>query len=605
MLVPDIIFSVVLGCAVMFGIALTKQVVENDGHFCPQNIDGETQKFTLGGVHNTWWWAFSGGVTVGAIYFFAPRVTNVVWLAPIFLVAMVAFCVVLMAWWRRDGGRPFEMLFFVILTVLSSAALVQAAKATATLVPDVFWRSIIGVIPPLMSTATIGFFVIDYLFFLSKMVNDEGSDEARRNRILGRVAIAITTILLAIIMGAGIAWGQMAPQAADASADATTKTTTISDDTETVTPGGWCHFYNLDLKNDGDDSNNYNFGSDPYKAGEAKDAKYYDADFRERLKWDPALAAADTAWLDAKVGTRYLGEFYESCKGDWAKTMNAAKDRFAADQMAYYEDLDAFFAFLDSAVKVEVRECQSVTDQMYMNPYTKSGVPDIIVLETTDHSGYELVYTFVIKGDTPEAAAANTFEVAYRINCGYQPTNVAKVMKITPQPSPTPGPNPSPTPGPNPEPTPGPNPEPTPTPTPTPDPPEPSNPKKDPSKLTDVNTEPNDDKGPGPDTNNPSDSQHSTADESTNSTSYDSYDDYKADIKELEEVNESQKTGGDSNEPSTPAPTKDTNVDNNADKGTGNGGIDKPTETKEPAKEADSGKPTDSKPGEAWGGPKD
>ena len=130
--------------------------------------------------------------------------------------------------------------------------------------------------------------------------------------------------------------------------------------------------------------------------------------------------------------------------------------------------------------------------------------------------------------------------------------------------------------------------------------------KKDPSKAPKKNTEPNDDKGPGPNTNNPSNPNRSTKDTNdSSSNSGKSYEDYKKDVKEKADTNKTQKTGNDSNTPSTPKPSPSTKVDNNADKGTGNGGINTPTPTKEKAKEADTGKTINDKAGEEWGGPSD
>ena len=114
-------------------------------------------------------------------------------------------------------------------------------------------------------------------------------------------------------------------------------------------------------------------------------------------------------------------------------------------------------------------------------------------------------------------------------------------------------------------------------PTPTPD--TPRN-MKDQSKIPKKNTEPNDDKGPGENTNNPKDPNHSTKDRSDNSTSG-SYKDYTDNQKNLQETNKSQKTGSDSNAPSTPAPKPNTNVDNNGDKGNGGAPINTPTPKRE------------------------
>ena len=81
---------------------------------------------------------------------------------------------------------------------------------------------------------------------------------------------------------------------------------------------------------------------------------------------------------------------------------------------------------------------------------------------------------------------------------------------------------------------------------------------------------------------------------------YLTYDEYKDNVNKLKDTNKNQKTGSDSNKPSTPTPSKDTKVDNNGDKGTGNGGANKPTPTQEKPKEI-----ANDSAGEAWGGPSD
>ena len=586
-MVISIVLSAVLGLVVAFAVASAMQLTATDevtSYEVAADGTATAKKKSVGfnKVGDGWFWAIGAGAIVGLINFFTPKIASMLWLAPIFLAIMVVGYIALMVWWAKEGGRFVEMVPFIVLAVLGFFTTASAASMTAALIPIIFWRSVVMVLPSLLLTAAIGFFVINLLFFQYREIDDAGSSAATRDHALGWAAIVATTAILIALLVTGVAWGSMNNNKAYGGTSGT----------GTAQTNEWYKFYNADVQNDGDDSNNFNFGPNPYTSG--KTAADYDADFRERLKWDPALAAADTAWLDANVGTRYLGEFYESCKGDWAKTMNEAKIRFMNDQKAYYKNLDSYFAFLDSAVKVEVRECRSVSDQMYMNPYTADGIPDVIVLLTDDHSGHELVYTFMIKGDT--------FEVAYRIECGYQPTDVEAVMGITPQNrsyyepggggnTPTPNPNPDPNP-PSPDP---PSPDP-----PGPNPPTPDEPKKDPSQLTPINTEPNDNTGPGENTIDPSDPNHSSKDRDDNSTSYPSYDAYREDMDHLADVNDNQRTGGDSNQPSTETPTG-TTVDNNAANGTGNGGIDKPTEVSKPAEEAGTGKPINDKPGDAWG----
>ena len=195
------------------------------------------------------------------------------------------------------------------------------------------------------------------------------------------------------------------------------------------------------------------------------------------------------------------------------------------------------------------------------------------------------------------------------------PLNPTPVPQPTPAPQPTPQPQPTPTPTPQPTPTPTPKPTPTPTPTPEPTPtPPPYN--KDKTKGTQGEiVAPNDDPGPGPDTNNGVGAQESTKDQPTNSNHLDSYEQYKQNMAELEEINKTQKTGKDDNTPTvskeqvakelTGDSSAPVNVDNNGDKGTGNGSIDKPTEVSAPAVAADTGEPINDSPGGAWGGPPD
>ncbi len=626
--------SVIIGLLVAISIVVEYMLLEND-----EERMVFSEKLMTGVVM---------GALVGCINYFTVKV---VILTPFFLIAMIALMSLLIAWWKAEGATLAELVPMVALAIICFLVAKSTAWAAASLVESPFWSSVVVFIPTAMLIGTIGFFIsdsfLDYSLFKSESGEDDGAFAA-----LGWGTAVLAAILIFFLAVSQIAWGDIGSRvgytnASREEASLSSEDFVYTDDTDEYAPAKtdsdeWYGFYNLSLQDDDDSSNDYNFG---YEPEEEFDAEAMDFELRERMKLDPALAAADTAWLDANVGTRYLGEFYESCKGDWAKTINLAKIRFMADQSAYYKNLDAFFAFLDSAdeVKVEYRD-SGLDDQMYMNPFTVDGVPDVIVMETPDHDGWFLVYTFVIKG-TP-------VDVAYRIDCGFQPTNVEEVMHITPKPQPekvkepettkakkkttpepetkakkktTPEPEtkkpkkpepettkpeptkpkptkPEPT---KPEPT---KPEPTkPEPTkPKPTEPETTHPVKDKSKGTkgDV-VKPNDDPGPGEDTNNGKDAKTSKKDQDTNSNHFDSYDEYTKAVKELEKVNKEQKKGGDDNTPSTPKPKKDTKVDSNADKDQGNGNIDTPTPTKEPAKKADDNKPITTEPAGQWDGPAD
>ena len=498
------------------------------------------------------------GVGLVALKYLASRFPEFSWLV---LIIIVAFIGGLMYQWHRQGSEPAEFACFAALTLIAGgiARIAAANYASATIIPLL--------IVVLISIFAIGFYGFTALRFHRErnvlddderkaLLKDKKNDKIKEmDKNAGKfgmwmTAVAIAT-LIALAGATGIVLGMAdsglfegAPDGADATIAETVNAadTGSGNETETASAANW-HFYNNDVQG-GDEADDFNFGPEP----DANTATELDADFRERLENDPALGAADIAWADAWLGTRYLGEFYESCNEDWAKTINKAKETWIKDPDAYAMTLDAFFQMLNTA-EVKVTPGNGLEDQMYMNPYTTDGTPDVIVLATPDHSGKFLTYLFTIKG-------TGKVKVSYRIECGYQPTNVEEVMGITPQEKPSKSDKGN---------TPGKGDNPTPTPT-----PEKKN-MKDQSKRKAIG---NDDKGPGENTINPSDPNHSTKDRSDNSTSG-SYDDYKKNLDNLNNTNQNQKTGSDSSKPSTPTPSN-TNVDNNGGK------INTPTPTKEP-----------------------
>ena len=535
--------------------------------------------------------ALAIGLAVALVNYFAPKVSGALWLAPIFMAIMVGISIYLIAWAHMDASSVGEFFVFGVIAIPLYLTTKVAAYMTASLIPatGLFWRSLILLLPLLIFIESLVFYVVDWFYFRYQNANQIYSDDdgERANRkaqichILAWVFMIIgTAAVLVILMITRVNWSNFSFGGSNEDAVAT-----ITDAEEV----SWCGFYNPSLLNDDDETNNYNFGYNYFS--EEKSASDYDADLRERIKVDPALGAADMAWLDANLGTRYMGQFYDECNGAWDKAINDAKDGFIADQTGYYDTITAFFAYLDTAEVSIAYSDDKLDDQMYMNPYTTSDIPDVVVYETDDHAGWFLVYTFNIKGTKAE--------VAYRIDCGYQPTDVAKVMNITPQENPskktTPGDDPTPSPTPTPQPTPNPNPNPDPDPTPT------YNKDKTQGTQGDL-VAPNVNKGPGEDTNNGVGAQTSTKDQPSNSTSM-TYDQYAEKTEDLKQTNESQNTGGDANTPSV-TPSTGTKVDSNADEGTGDGGIDTPTITTPLAQESD-GSYIDDSPAGAWGGPED
>ena len=607
-----------------------------------------------------WVMALLFSAMAGGVYLASSSKSNkLLFIAPIGMVGVIILYVYLLYRWHEEGSNWIELALAALLVITMKIPFTITAQATARLIQqDAGGEKLAELIlrlPFVCSVAAIGYFVIDRFYYRcneylaeaeeageDEIAASESYDDASRYHVFGVVAIVVTSlILLTSILSMFVVnfkwptWSFGVKSATEEQADVDDLTDDDStmdfDDSwigdDETTAGGtdiewvpWYGFYNLSLKG-GDTADDYNFGYNLADYKENPTATDYDRDFRDRMKVDPALAAAATAWLDANVGTRYLGEFYESCKHDWAKTINTAKDRFTTDQAAYYNNLDAFFAFLDTGT-ISVKTGTNLVDQMYMNPYTESGVPDVIVMKTDHPEGLFLVYTFSIKG--------NVLEVAYRIECGYQPTNVEQVMGIkpqenpvkpdTPQPVPThspvnpvvptatpapPKPTDAPKPTDVPKPTATPTPEPTPTTvpsTPTPIPPTPTVKPKDPTQGT-QDVEPNDDPGPGPDTNNGIGAQNSTKDQPENSDHFDSYDQYRETIQHLDTVNTVQETPSNTNSPSVQIDTP-ANQPVHIDNGSG-GNINEPTTVTTPATVAETGEQITTNPGGAWGGPPD
>lgn len=374
-----------------------------------------------------------------------------------------------------------------------------------------------------------------------------------RNNSRKGVIAAIAAIVLALVITTG-ANGLIRPF--EASADGG-QAPVMGTPVVSQPSSGW-HFYNLEMLGTEEP---FNFGPSPVHEGWT--ATDYINDLQSRMSVDPALGAAVLAWVDANVGTRYLGEFYETAQHNWAAAMNAAKGRWTSDPNEYFRTLDAFWAFVNASATASIDDtARQAVDQMYQNPFVSGDSPDIIVLETNQGDGPWLVLNFTIKG--------NQFPVEFRVKCGYQPSNVSRIMGITPQETPTVVPPASgngggggttPPGGTNPEPT----------------PPVPTNPQKDPSKSS--NTGRNDTDGPGPDTNNGVGSTESSADQPTNSGYMDSYQDgYKDAIDDLKGANDkAQQQGQSNNAPSSSPSSSSTVVDNNASSGTGYGGVDTST----------------------------
>lgn len=291
-------------------------------------------------------------------------------------------------------------------------------------------------------------------------------------------------------------------------------------------------FMNYALQFDDDPSNNWNFGPNVWDPNHTE-ASYYDAIWRKAMLQCPGICAGCLAWFDCKLGTnKLMGEFYETYQQNWITAINAAKEAFILDPELQRSKCELLFTMLDKQATWVIRAGEKgIKDQMYIDPYTDNGIPNVIVAETEQTLSHFLVYRVEIKG--------NIFEVIFRLECGFQPTNCAEEMKIEPVPQPQKKVDPQPTASGN-------NPPPV-----TP-PPKEKEPQKD--KKQDI-WQP--DKGfpsnggdEGPDTNNGKGAQESKYEEThTDTQDFDKPADVKQEQQERKEVDQKQKTGDDPNKP--------------------------------------------------------
>lgn len=546
---------------------------------------------------------------------------------------ITAVLIYIAGWFFNDVDRWREWFLYVLMTIPIGWVLLQAGAGIAESITSVFWISFWMTIPKILMAIFGAFLLITLLF------RKYEKTQKKPYRVIAWILLILAIIgLISQVIWGGINWKSL-KKAPEPEPEPVVEVIPTPEP-EPVVEEPWYHFYNLEMLLDDDAKNDFNFGPDvleplfleKIKNGEleVKDIanksidelidmvspEEVNAEFRRRMEEDVALGATYFAWTDVNAKTRYLGVFYEACEENWATTMNEAKVKLMEDKELYDRTLAASYAFYEGSLEsIEIVHVKGgLNDQMYMNPYTVDEIPDIIVMESAEQKGYFLRYNLDIKG--------TKVHVDFRIDCGFQPTNVAKLMKIEPQknpnkPSPTPTPDPGKPAGGGPEPTGKPaggdpgngkpaggDPGSTPTTVPVPKATDKGLPEKDVK---------NDNPGPGPDTNNGVGAIYSKEEQPTNSI-FETYEEYKEDIKELKEVNKTQKVGGNPNVPTVPAPEGTGLVDSNADVGTGFGGIDVKTPIHETHVESNLGTTgtgtgsnttSDDPVGIEWGGPPD
>ena len=420
--------------------------------------------------------SIGAGIVTSAVCFFVDMIQRgngipmlLQYLPVVLLIIMIGMMVGLIIIWQRYTPGIIAAILAAFLLAVFGWLAIESAKLTIRLIPWAFAASLVVILARVARILAIAFVFIDWLYYRFTRSG------RRRWRTIAWISKVIACVLSVVVIANTIVlpplprtnpfrgwlsgWQQQrgsngltAPDGSSETASqsqedyvepettvveteqpTTVVATDASTEPENVDKYDWLLFYNSALQFDDNKDNNLHFGENPLADGLS--AEDYYAIMRERLWTDPALGAGDMAWFDSITNTRYLGEFFETCRGDWMNTINLSRDTWLEDKELYHTTLTAWWKFINNQLielRIETRE-SGLEDQMYMNPYTVPrhmgdyvvDVPDVIVMKTPDLAGTFLVFVLKLKGGVIK-------EVAYRIDCGFQPTNVQKIMNVTP-----------------------------------------------------------------------------------------------------------------------------------------------------------------------------
>ena len=489
------------------------------------------------------------GVIVGVINYMSPGLEELAWLSYIFLPIMLLLYVWLAYWWKEEGSEWTEMIPFVVLVILFYFPAKAAAAVVSSSFESVGVISFMLILPALFAIGVVGFFVANLFYFLyseTDKVHGGDNTKIKQEKIQKanlRKTLSMVAGVITVLVLALVCWTGVDWSTVPDSAETDVEVAAATE------PGEDARFVQ-----DWTDNGNNRLDNE-FAAKLANKAKAENGEITADIVEETVL---ENCGHDARMLAIWANAFnLWDDPNNYEPLLTSDKGYLSEEGIQLYYQLEGYL----KATKIVREEAPADgTNTGYNDGYVVANSAGI----SGDRSGTK--FTSPDKSVEPFWLMDRCSNFVYR----NPPRKVPK--------------------GPTDEGK-GDNPD---------------GPKynKDPNKAPKTDTEPNDDKGPGPDTNNPKDPNHSSKDTSDSSTSG-SYDDYKKNVEEKKEVNQNQKTGGDSNTPSTPKPSPKTNVDNNADSGTGHGGIDTPTPAKPKAKEADSGKEINNKAGEAWEGPAD
>lgn len=551
------------------------------------------------------------GLFLGVINYVTPMIGSAVVVA-IFLGLMAVYFLALCFWWKEKVESWGEMLPCLVLAFLGFLVTLTVAGQLAHLVQGMpLLASVVMTLPTLMLIAVATFFALSKLNFEADF--NAGLDAAKERlfRIARNVTAVVAAVAIVLVCVFVPNWGQaIMPQAQQAFAGEEVASIQVTEE-EYNAQAANALYESMGVSDELSNSSLTAKDEERVKATGISDALTFpmtagdDAGkmnevYREVMANPVYCLTIIKALKDEKIGDQTVGDWnpwmgkavaQETEHGvlGWCEYRGDDKSKVYLTQ-EYRQTATATVALLKRFVVQGVQNRTTVKNWCLNSASLDNQRKGI--LASYQYTGDFLVLAYVGKNELGKEKATGLLVFGLNLKdkrpafFGEEPETVTGIGTTPSSPSNPGNPTPNP-PGPNP---PGPNP--------------PDDPEKDPSKLTSVNTEPNDNTGPGENTIDPSDYNHSSKDRNDNSTSYSSVGEYQNWINHLGDVNETQRTGGDSNQPSTETPTN-TNVDNNGATGTGYGSADTPTPVSDPAHAADTGQTINTNPGKAWEGPAD
>lgn len=597
--------SIALGVFIC-GLLLTSYHMANGGELRTSTIDSNGvahKKLSIlkkAGAEG-WITGLAVGATTGVIaYITTTKINNVnmIWLAWIFFVLIVAVYVWLALVWYRIGERMGQGVCFTLVAVLMALVAKTLVGIISAPWGNTPFSRIFCMLPWFLVVGLITFMVLDVLDFRA----GEGDEDCQKIKIAVKVAALVLVVVL-IVLGLAGCGGPDATAVEKAYEQNATSDLTVTkltaEDLEKLTLTKYKdvpetlldsslspHDKERTSKTGMSDALTYGFKS----KNTAEMFKELEAEILRNPVYGVTVA---NAIKDKKIGDQKIGDF-----NHWLVEM-VEKNKTGVFVWCEYRNNDTKVIYV-----TEEYRCYAATLCTFLERLVSQGVQSHQTIENwclncsaanKDRAGVKadyqykkdaLVLSYIGKNEAGKKDAKGLFTIGFNVHDKrpefFGKEDPPKVVNDNPPKETTPG-KPS-----NPDNPPTPTnpdnpPSPTTPPGPGPDPTEPTKYNKNPDdmQVDGDKDNPNDDKGNGGDTNN-GDGARTSKEDPTNGSMQENHEQYREDMNTYQ----TQKTDSDDNTPSTKTDSG-TNVDNNGDNGYGYGGANDQTPAPDVAKTHD------------------